>query len=158
MKKIMERAFCLAFLFLAFGCRKNETNVAEVPGPEKKAEAQELPDEKVDLDLTSLSSTMIYAEIFNMVVEPEKYDGKKIRMKGLAALFHDDERNRDSYACIVKDATACCAQGIDFALSDAAASSSGYPKDGDEITLTGTFREIMEGDISHYMITEAEWR
>lgn len=50
------------------------------------------------------------------------------------------------------------AQGIDFALSDAAASSSGYPKGGDEITLSGTFREIMERDISHYMITEAEWR
>lgn len=157
MKKIIRTVFFLVFICLAFGCKKGALEKSLPAEIEKKSEASGLTDEKIDLDLASLSSTMIFAEIFNMVVEPEKYEGKKIRMKGVVSVFRDGEREKSSYACIVKDAAACCAQGFDFVLS-AAAAPGGYPEDGDEITLTGTFTELVEDGISHYMIAEAEWR
>lgn len=162
MKKIMGIVFCLAFILIFFGFKKWEKKKIRADEAESVSEFTELQqerrdDEKVDIDLSSLSSTMVFAQIFNIVIEPEKYNGKKIRMKGVVSIFNDAERKNSFYACIVKDATACCSQGFDFVLSEEAA-LGGYPVDGKEITLTGTFRELMEGDISHYMITEANWR
>ena len=34
----------------------------------------------IDIDLTKLSSTLVYSEVFNMVTEPEKYEGKRIAL------------------------------------------------------------------------------
>ena len=36
----------------------------------------------VDVDLTKLSSTMVYSEVYNMMSSPESYMGKRVRMKG----------------------------------------------------------------------------
>ena len=36
----------------------------------------------VDLDLTVLSSTMVYSEVYNMMNEPEPYEGKMVKMQG----------------------------------------------------------------------------
>ena len=46
------------------------------------AAATENPQGKVDVDLTALSSTMVYSEVFNMLNTPENYVGKTIKMTG----------------------------------------------------------------------------
>ena len=35
-----------------------------------------------DVDLTQLSSTLVYAEVYNMASNPQSYVGKTVRMKG----------------------------------------------------------------------------
>ena len=35
-----------------------------------------------DVDLTAMSSTMVFSQVLNMLVSPDDYIGKKIRMKG----------------------------------------------------------------------------
>ena len=57
----------------------------------------------VDIDLTRYSATMLYAEVFNMMMEPERYEGKKIRMAGTFDMFEyeADGRTHQSYACII---------------------------------------------------------
>ena len=38
-------------------------------------------DGRVDVDLTRLSSTMIYSEVYNMILTPENYIGKSVKMQ-----------------------------------------------------------------------------
>ena len=46
---------------------------------------------KVDIDLTRMSGTMVYAQVFQMVTEPEKYVGKRIKMKGVFSSYYDNQ-------------------------------------------------------------------
>ena len=96
----------------------------------------------VDVDLTTLSSTMVYSEVFNMMSNPENYLGKRVKMAGSFATYHDDNTGKDYYACIIKDATACCAQGIEFTLSG----DHPYPREGEEICVEGIFDTYTEGE------------
>lgn len=63
----------------------------------------------VDIDLREMSATMIYSEVFNMMMNPDEYSGKKIRIFGMYTHYHSPD-DKYYFACIVKDATACCAQ------------------------------------------------
>ncbi|MBP5288340.1 MAG: hypothetical protein J6Z79_00520 [Clostridia bacterium] len=53
----------------------------------------------VDVDLTALNATMIYSEVNNMMVSPDSYMGKKVRMSG--TFNYAAEENRYYYACLV---------------------------------------------------------
>ena len=89
------------------------------PAPDADEEPKILSTvEGVDIDLTALSSTMIYSEVYNMMYIPEEYVGKTIRMGGAFSAFHDDTTGKDYFACIIQDAAACCAQGIEFSTTD----------------------------------------
>ena len=101
------------------------------------------------VDLTTLSSTMVYAEVFAMTSSPEEYVGKTIKMRGMFSkgqLYAADGSLADGgtvFACIIQDATACCAQGIPFDLAGDYEYPQDYPELGAEITVEGTF-EIHE--------------
>ncbi len=108
--------------------------------------------ENVDVDLTSLSSTVVYSEVYNIMSTPENYIGKTIKMSGIFSATHDDITNKDYYACIIKDATACCAQGIEFVLAD----GYEYPEVGDTICVVGTFDTYNEGQFRYSTLREAK--
>ncbi len=105
---------------------------------------------KVDVDLTTLSSTMVYSEVYNMVNTPDDYVGKVVKMKGAAASFYDENEKQTYYACIIKDATACCSQGLEYVLDDA----DSYPKDNEEITVVGEFQTYQTADGTSYCTLE----
>ncbi len=106
----------------------------------------------VDVDLTALTSTMVYSEVFQMMYHPQDYVGKTIKMQGLYDHYHDDASGKDYYSCIIQDATACCAQGIEFQLSD-----SNYPEDTtDSVTVLGTFKTYEENGTTYCTLTDAE--
>ena len=66
------------------------------------------------VDLTKLSSTMVYSEVYNMLYTPDDYIGKTVKMKGAFAYYEDPETKEQYFACIIADAMACCSQGLDF--------------------------------------------
>ena len=104
--------------------------------------------ERSFVDLTALSSTMVYAEVFAMMSSPEDYVGKTVKMQGIFSkgqLYAAGSLNDGGtvFACIVQDATACCAQGIPFELAGDYTYPQDYPELGDTITVVGTF-EIHE--------------
>lgn len=121
---------------------------------EKLAEADEQAaassSGEIDVDLTKLSSTMVYSEVYNMMTEPEKYYGKKVRMNGTTSVYHDGTDGNDYYACVIKDATECCAQGIEFVLNDGK-----YPEANTNVTVTGTFSSYKIGDYEYYTLVDA---
>ncbi len=113
--------------------RANLSVLAQALG--QSAPAGPAGDASVDVDLTVLSSTMVYSEVYNMLMNPEEYIGRTVKMEGACATYHDDSSGADYYACIIQDATACCAQGIEFVLTD----GSAYPSPDTEISVVGVF-------------------
>lgn len=109
----------------------------------------------IDLDLTTFSSTMVYSEVLGMLYEPDSYMGKVVKMKGNFSVYHDDVTGKDYFACIIQDATACCAQGIEFRLKGDPKYPEGYPEEGAEITVVGTFSTYMEGNDMYLTLKEA---
>ena len=105
----------------------------------------------VDVDLTELSGTMVYSEVLNMMTLPDDYIGKTVRMSGLFATYHDDVSGNDYYACVIQDATACCAQGIEFILNK----DYSYPEGLKEVCVAGTFDTYWEGELRYCTLRNA---
>lgn len=91
----------------------------------------------VDVDLTVLSSTMVYAEVYNMMMNPDDYIGKRVRIRGQFTAHQDTTTGTVSCGVIVKDATACCAEGFDLIMPEDAVYPDDYPVQDAEITVTG---------------------
>lgn len=89
----------------------------------------------VDIDLTKMSSTMVYSTVFNMVNNPTNFVGKTMRMRGEYTTYHISvsDPTQIIHACIVRDAAGCCSQGLEFVLSN-----GNYPAGAGEITVVGT--------------------
>lgn len=109
----------------------------------------------VDVDLTQLSSTMVYTEVYNMVYSPEEYIGKQVRMEGPFVAMQDDATGMLYFACIIQDATACCSQGLEFVLDGEHSYPEDYPEQGMDITVVGEFDTYMEGDYRYCTLRHA---
>ena len=110
----------------------------------------------LDVDLTKLSSTMVYSEVYNMMYTPDDYIGKTVKMKGQFAYYEDPETKAQYFACIIADATACCSQGLEFILPGEHISPNDYPEVGSEITVTGIFELYEENGLQYCRLTDAE--
>ncbi len=129
----------------------------EVPTPAENEDNETEPDTEsssdsgIDIDLTQLSATMVYSEVFQMMYYPENYVGKSVKMEGLYDHYHDDNTGKDYYACIIQDATACCAQGIEFRLTD-----GNYPEENVEnVIVEGIFSLYDENGTTYCTLTNA---
>ncbi len=128
-------------------------SVAPSPAQTKDPTSEKKAADAIDVDLTQLSSTMVYSEVYAMVYEPEQYTGKTVKMHGLFAT--QEYNGKRFYACIVQDATACCAQGLEFELAEALVYPDDYPEPGTEITVVGTFdsyKEEADGNFYVYLV------
>lgn len=109
---------------------------------------------KVDLDLTKMSATMIYSTIFDMLIMPEDYVEKIIKVKGWFETYTDPQTGEMYYAVVVPDATACCQQGLEFVWKGNHTYPDDFPKPGQNITVTGIYKMI-ENDGVTYTYLEA---
>ena len=109
----------------------------------------------IDVDLTKLSSTMVYSEVYNMMYTPNDYIGKIVKMKGQFAYYEDPETKAQYFACIIEDATACCSQGLEFILTGEHTYPDDYPELNSEITVTGTFETYEENGFKYCRLTDA---
>lgn len=137
--------------------RQNGVN-EDAPVPEQPGKTETAADsaEGIDIDLTSLSSTMVYSEVYNMMVSPEKYLGKTVKMDGSFALYRDEAADKYYFACIIADATACCSQGIEFVLTDEYSYPDDYPEEGGEIRVVGVFDTYQEGGYTYCTLRNAK--
>ncbi len=111
--------------------------------------------EDVDVDLTKMSSTMIYSEVYAMMMDSKQYIGKKVRMRGEFSGFYDKYSDQYYFSCLIRDAMACCAQGLEFVLTDDYSFPDDYPPTGTEITVTGIFEPYLEGNITYFHLINA---
>lgn len=109
----------------------------------------------IDLDLTTMSSTMVYSEVYNIMCYPDEYREKCIKMSGTCSIFEDVVTGQLYYACIIQDATQCCQQGIEFNLQDSYIYPDDYPENGEEVTVVGIFETYAEDGVLYCRLRDA---
>ena len=145
---------------------ESSASTESIPTPKEKEtpEESEQPQasaDGVEVDLTVLSSTMVYSEVYNMLYnDPAHYLGKTVKAKGTFSIYQlvtDGVLQPDpvAYACIIADATACCAEGMEFVLKDDLAYPDDYPELGAEITVIGEFQSYEENGMTWYHLVNA---
>lgn len=103
-----------------------------------------------------MSGTVVYAQVYNMMYDPDQYLGKIIRIAGYYNYFDDQAHGVVYHACVVPDATACCAQGIEFVRAGEHAWPEDYPKIGDEILVTGRLEMYEDQGTKYLHLVDAE--
>ena len=107
----------------------------------------------VDVDLTILSSTMVYAEVYNIMLNSDEYVGKTIKIKGSYYAEYWDDTQRYYHYVIISDATACCQSGIEFIWDDNShAYPDEYPDNDREIEISGVFNSYEELGQKYYYL------
>ena len=127
-----------------------ETDTAATQQSEKPKSA-----DRIDVDLTTLSSTAVYAEVWNMMAEHESYIGKTVKMKGIFVVYEDETTGQQCFVCIIADALGCCQQGLEFILKGEHKYPDDYPHVDSEITVTGTFETYTEDKFTYFRIKDA---
>lgn len=140
----MKKVILILVLFLAVALLTSCT----VSG-EEKAEPAATP-MVIDLDLSGMSGTVVYAQVYNLMVDPEPYLGKILRIAGYYSAFEDTQRGIVYHACVIPDATACCAQGLEFIWNGEHAWPDDYPEETTDIIVTGRL-EMYEEDGNKYL-------
>lgn len=115
--------------------------------------------EGVDYDLTAMSGDMVYATVYQLMMDPKTYVGKTFRIKGTYYSAYVEETGKRYFYCIVSDATACCAQGLEFVWGDGSHSyPDEYPQEESTIIVEGTFdtyREKEDSIVSYCRLSDA---
>ena len=107
-----------------------------------------------DVDLTQLSASMVYAQVYDMVNNGNDYLGKSVKVKGPFAYFQETD-GREFFAVLISDATACCSQGIEFVLDGDYSYPKDYPPINTEIVVTGEFNYYKEGNATYCQLLHA---
>ena len=115
---------------------------------------KERPTERrgVDVDLTVLSSTMVYAEVNNIMTSPKNYVGKTIKMNGLYYASYFDQTDQYYHYVVITDATSCCPQGLEFTWDGNHAYPDDYPEDQANIEVIGVFDSYDELGQTYYYL------
>lgn len=108
--------------------------------------------EEIDVDLTQLSSTMIFAEVSHMMMSPEEYVGKTVKMSGEYYASYYEHTDKHYHFVIIADAEACCQEGMEFILVDDHDGTDSYPTDGEKVEICGKFSSYIEMGRTYYHI------
>lgn len=140
----------------AIGLSSDDLRMEEKDGNGLDLSESSASSDGIDIDLTQMSATMVYAEVYNIMSYPDRYIGKTIKADGEFATYLDETTGKMYYACIVKDATACCAQGLEFAPADEKKYPDDFPAEGDEVCVVGVFDTYMEGNETYGVLKDAK--
>ncbi len=108
-----------------------------------------------DIDLATMSRTMVYSRVYELVSNPQRYRGKTIRMAGNYATYKDPDTGIRYHACLITDAMACCAQGVEFAPTNAVVYPRDFPATGQAIVVQGVFDTYRESGENYVRVRDA---
>ena len=155
----MKKISLVLISLLLLSCKgKDKTNTAGIEAaatakaasqPVASTDSTTVVSDKIDLDLTKMSATMIYSTMFDMLVMPEDYIEKNIKVKGWFETYTDPYSGELYYAVVVPDATACCQQGLEFVWPGDHKYPEDFPQAGADITVTGIYKLIENDGISY---------
>lgn len=138
--------------------QKNDQQNTDTQTPESVQGSVNAPEASVDVDLSVMDSDMIYATVYQMMSDPEQYVGKTFRIEGKFYVTYDEMTKNQYYYCVIKDATECCAQGLEFVWGDGShIYLDEYPTDGTEVVVDGTFELYMENDSRYCRLANADF-
>ena len=106
---------------------------------------------KIDIDLTEMSSDMVYSEVNSMMILPYSYRDKIVKIRGEADTYVDVKTKYKYHTCVIADAITCCPQGLEFELAD----NIQYPSPGENVTVIGRFVTYRDGDVLYCKLSDA---
>ncbi len=155
MKKAL---YTLPLIFLLAGCDGDveasnsesnaELNIGSITEDSQSEELVLSTTEGIDVDLTILSSTMVYSQVFDMLSYADDYMGKTIKMAGEFNYYTDEETGVTYLACLIEDALACCQSGFEF-IWEGHNFPEDYPEPYSEIEVIGVFHTYEEGGFEY---------
>ena len=143
--KTVKKHICTMLALLSLVPLTSCGSAGETTGPQTEAAAP-------DLDLTILSSTLVFSELQNITANPDNYAGQSIRMRGQCQTYYNELAGSVYHAVTVADTTSCCAQGLEYVLPDEAS----YPADGSEATIVGRLAPYEENGYIYFHLIDAE--
>lgn len=157
-KRIYRFLIVLSLGFLvACGTKKYE----EADAPSDNEDSQTIISESapgtdgVDLDLSELSSSIAYAQIYNMKYTPDDHIGKTVKIRGQFAYYENPDTKDRYFACVITDGTGCCSQELEFIPAGEHAYPDDYPAIDSEITVTGTCEVYEENGYRYCYLANA---
>ncbi len=163
MKRYKFSAALIAALMTLSACSQNGNTVKTAQTTEDSTVPSALIDEiaadaavqsgsaSYDFDLTTMSGTMVYATIYNMLTDPESYYGKTIKLSGYFDSTYDEKLDARYYFVVIPDATACCSQGMEF-IKSGLNYPDDFPESGKDIEITGKFDRYDELGHTYYYV------
>ncbi len=147
MKKLLAILMVLSLSFtFASASSVNEILEAAAPSATEEPQATKPPVRieakepyTIDVDLTKLSSTMVFGEVYNMLANSKDYVGKTIKMGGAYSSNFFDLTQKNYHYVVISDATACCQNGIEFVFDESLKYPEDYPKIGNYVEVVGVF-------------------
>ncbi|MCR5668693.1 MAG: hypothetical protein K6G05_06550 [Lachnospiraceae bacterium] len=155
-RKLLFVVTLILIIIFGNGCSKTSSKAnSSKKNTDKDTINENGSNEDSTVDLTTLSSTMVYSEVYNMLINPTEYIGKTVKMEGQFRVYHDESTNKYYFACIISDATACCTQGIEFELAGDFNYPDDYPAEGSDICVTGVFDTYQEDESTYCVLRDA---
>ncbi len=98
------------------------------------------------IDLTILDEDMVYAMVYQMMINPDDFRGKTIKMYGSFTSYYYEPNDKYYFAVLIEDALACCSSGIEFVWDDGShIFPDEYPEEGQQVIVTGIYQTYKEG-------------
>lgn len=110
---------------------------------------------EADLDLTSMSGTLVVSTLQQITNGPDAYVDKVIKVSGNLAQYYDETDGNTYLAVVNQDAAACCAQGIEFQPSQSDLSKLDL-ENGGTVTVIGTYGTYDINGQKYYALLDAD--
>ena len=129
---------------------QSEEDASSTDASDETEKAKE-PDPNVDIDLTAMSSDMVYSTVYQLMADAESYVGKKIKLRGNYYAAWDENTKLYYHYAIIQDATACCQQGMEFVWGDGShVYPDEYPEEYAEVEVVGVFETYKDNPDDEY--------
>lgn len=154
MKKILL-LLCIPLILFGFGACARTEKATTKPNTTMQATTDPATTQAAGseaIDLTVLSGTAVYSQVYNMLITPADYMGKTVKMQGQFNRYQDPDTKKVYTSVIIADATACCQQGLEFQAGNAA----DRLKNGSTVTVEGTFDTYQEGELTYCYLKDAQ--
>ena len=138
---------------------ESSSSESSEPAPAAASSEESTPavsDGDIDVDLTNPDSNIVYAQVYDMVTNPDNYTGQTVKAHGTFAYTTDETGEQEYFAVFIADASACCSQGIEFVWAGEHKYPDDYPEIGEEITVIGKFGTYKEGEYQYCQLTDAQ--
>lgn len=165
-KILLILIFVLSISLYGCGQAKNNSNEkivndtvsqSEHPDFDKMKNEIKTKDEEI-IDLRDLNGNIIYAQVFSLLSEPEKYEGKTIRVRGLY-YGEPDPNGKDYYHFVfISDAAACCQQGLEFVRDGNFKVPEDYPSLEQNIEVSGIWGKYKDGENTFWRLNSAKMK